>query len=113
MRVKISSLSKNEDFKYLLGGKKISSKYITIFYRKLTKMNPGSLNISFVTKKKLGNAIKRNKIKRRLKNIINEAVKNMIIKCNYSYLVIAKPTMLNNEYKNIKETLFQSLKEIR
>ena len=65
MRVKISSLSKNEDFKYLLGGKKISSKYITIFYRKLTKMNPGSLNISFVTKKKLGNAIIRNKIKRR------------------------------------------------
>ena len=113
MRVKISSLSKNEDFKYLLGGKKISSKYITIFYRKLTKMNPGSLNISFVTKKKLGNAVKRNKIKRRLKNIINEAIKNMTIKCNYSYLVIAKPTMLNNEYKNIKETLFQSLKEIR
>ena len=37
----------------------------------------------------------------------------MAIKCNYSYLVIAKPTMLNNEYKNIKETLFQSLKEIR
>ena len=39
--------------------------------------------------------------------------KNMTIKYNYSYLVIAKPTMLNNEYKNIKETLFQSLKEIR
>ena len=53
MRIKISSLSKNEDFKYILGGKKISSKYITIFYRKLTKMNPGSLNISFVTKKKI------------------------------------------------------------
>ena len=64
-------------------------------------------------KKKLGNAVKRNKIKRRLKNIISDAIKNMTIKCNYSYLVIAKPTMLNNEYKNIKETLFQSLKEIR
>ena len=46
-------------------------------------------------------------------NIINEAIKNMTIKCNNSYLVIAKPTMLNNEYKNIKETLFQSLKEIK
>ena len=71
------------------------------------------LNISFVTKKKLGNAVKRNKIKRRLKNIIIEAIKNMAIKCNYSYLVIAKPTMLNNEYINIKKTLFQSLKKIR
>ena len=113
MKVKISSLSKNEDFKYLLGGKKISSKYITIFYRKLAKMNPGSLNISFITKKKLGNAIIRNKIKRRLRNIMNDAVKKISINLNYSFLVIAKSSMLNNEYKNIKETLFQDLEKIK
>ena len=113
MKSKILALSKNEDFKNLLQKKKVSNKYVTIFYGILDNKNIEKLNISFVTKKKLGNAIKRNKIKRRLKNIINEAVKNMTIKFNYSYLVIAKPTMLNNEYKNIKETLFQSLKEIR
>ena len=113
MKSKILALSKNEDFKNLLKNKKASNKYVTIFYGILDNKNIEKLNISFVTKKKLGNAIKRNKIKRRLKNIINEAVKNMTIKCNYSYLVIAKPTMLNNKYKNIKEKLFQSLKEIR
>ena len=113
MKSKILALSKNEDFKNLLQKKKTSNKYVTIFYGILDNKNIEKLNISFVTKKKLGNAVKRNKIKRRLKNIINEAVKNMTIKFNYSYLVIAKPTMLNNEYKNIKETLFQSLKEIR
>ena len=67
----------------------------------------------FVTKKKIGNAVKRNKIKRRLRNIINDAVKKISIKFSYSYLVIAKPTMLNNEYTNIKETLIQSLKKIK
>ena len=113
MKSKILALSKNEDFKNLLQKKKASNKYVSIFYGILDNKDIKKLNISFVTKKKLGNAIKRNKIKRRLKNIINEAVKNMTIKCNYSYLVIAKPAMLNNEYKNIKETLFQSLKEIR
>ena len=113
MKSKIFALSKNEDFKSLLQKKKISNNYVTIFYGILNNKNINNLNISFVAKKKIGNAVKRNKIKRRLKNIINEAVKNMTIKCNYSYLVIAKPTMLNNEYKNIKETLFQSLKEIR
>ena len=113
MKSKILALSKNEDFKNLLQKKKVSNKYVTIFYGILDNKNIEKLNISFVTKKKLGNAIKRNKIKRRLKNIINEAIKNMTIKCNYSYLVIAKPTMLNNDYKNIKETLFQSLKEIK
>ena len=113
MKSKILALSKNEDFKNLLQKKKVSNKYVTIFYGILNNKNIEKLNISFVTKKKLGNAVKRNKIKRRLKNIINEAIKNMTIKCNYSYLVIAKPTMLNNDYKNIKETLFQSLKAIR
>ena len=113
MKSKIFALSKNEDFKSLLQKKKISNNYVTIFYGILNNKDIKKLNISFVTKKKLGNAVKRNKIKRRLKNIINEAIKNMIVKYNYSYLVIAKPTMLNNEYKNIKETLFQSLKEIR
>ncbi|MBD1149753.1 ribonuclease P protein component, partial [Pelagibacterales bacterium SAG-MED27] len=71
------------------------------------------LNISFVTKKKIGNAVKRNKIKRRLRNIVNEAVKKVSLKFSYSYLVIAKSTMLNNEYKNIKETLFQDLEKIK
>ena len=64
-------------------------------------------------KKKIGNAVKRNKIKRRLRNIVNDAVKKISIKFNYSYLVIAKSTMLNNEYKNIKETLFQDLEKIK
>ena len=85
MKSKILALSKNEDFKNLLQKKKVSNKYVTIFYGILDNKNIEKLNISFVTKKKLGNAIKRNKIKRRLKNIINEAVKNMTIKFNYSY----------------------------
>ena len=63
--------------------------------------------------KKIGIAVKRNKIKRRLRNIFNEAIKKISIKFNYSYLVIAKPTMLNNEYTKIKEILFQDLKKIK
>ena len=66
-----------------------------------------------MTKKKIGNAIKRNKIKRRLRNILNDAVKNISLKFEYSYLVIAKPTMLNNEYTIIKETLFKDLERIQ
>ena len=44
---------------------------------------------------------------------MNDAIKKIPLKLNYSYLVIAKPTMLNNEYANIKETLFQDFKKIR
>ena len=74
--------------------------------------NKNKINISFVTKKKIGNAVKRNKIKRRLRNIVNDAVKKVSLKFNYSYLVIAKPTMLNNEYTIIKETLFRDFERV-
>ena len=83
MKSKILALSKNEEFKKLLN------------------------------KKKIGNAVKRNKIKRRLRNIMNDASKEISINLNYSYLVIAKPTMLNNEFKKIKETLFQEFIKIK
>ena len=113
MKSKILALSKNEDFKNLLKKKKISNKYVNIFFGVLSNKKIANLNISFVTKKKIGNAVKRNKIKRQLKNIINDAIKKISINFNYSYLVIAKPTMLNNEYKTIKETLFRDLERIR
>ena len=66
-----------------------------------------------MTKKKIGNAVKRNKIKRRLRNIMNEAVKKIEINFDYSFLVIAKSSMIDSEYKIIKETLFQDFEKIK
>tara|TARA_B000000477_G_scaffold16497_1_gene14022 strand:+ start:200 stop:541 length:342 start_codon:yes stop_codon:yes gene_type:complete len=113
MKSKIVALSKNEEFKGLLNKKKISNKYVTIFFGELINKDNKKLNISFVTKKKIGNAVRRNKIKRRLKSIMNDAVKKISINFNYSFLVIAKSSMLNNEYKIIKKTLFQDLERIK
>ena len=113
MKSKILALSKNEEFRTLLKSKKASNKYVTIFFGNLNKRSKDNLNISFVTKKKIGNAVKRNKIKRRLRNIMNDAYKKISINLNYSYLVIAKSTMLNNEFKKIKETLFLEFKKIK
>ena len=113
MKSKIVALSKNQDFKNLLKERKISNKYLTIYFGKLSNKDNKKLNISFVAKKKLGNAVHRNKIKRRLRNIINEAVKKISLNFNYSYLVIAKITMLNNKYTIIKDTLFADFKRIK
>ena len=114
MKSRIVALSKNEDFKNLLKKKKVSNKYITLFFGPLENKNIKKLNISFVAKKKLiRSAVRRNKTKRRLRNIMNDAVKKISINLNYSYLVIAKITMLNNEYTIIKDTLFQDIKKIK
>ena len=58
--------------KEIIKKKKVSNKYVTIFFGNLNDKNKSKLNISFVAKKKLGNAVKRNKIKRRVREIFRK-----------------------------------------
>lgn len=113
MKNKISSLSKNEDFKSLLTGKKITNKYLTIFFKKLSSKNNKKLNISFVTQKKIGNAVKRNKIKRQLRNIMIEALKKMDLNLSYSYLLISKKNIFDDEFQSIKKTIINDFGKIK
>ena len=63
MKSKILALSKNEEFKSLLKKKKISNKYVTIFFGKLPHKENKKLNISFSVKKKLEMQLKEIKLK--------------------------------------------------
>ena len=58
-------------------------------------------------------SVKRNKIKRRLKNMTNDAVKKNSINFNYSYLVVAKNAVFSDDYTNIKKTLFSDFERIK
>ena len=61
MKSKILALSKNEEFKNLLNKKRLSNKYVTVFFGVLENKNNKRLNISFVTKKKLVMPLKETK----------------------------------------------------
>ena len=114
MRNKIISLKNNEDFKNILKGHKLSNKYFVMFYKKLLKKNSNNLNISIVTKKKLGTAVKRNLCKRRFKSLVNEAVKKISLNFNYSYLILAKDNALKKDtFDDLKKTMFAEFNKIR
>ena len=113
MKSKIVSLSKNSEFLSLLNGNKIANKYSTIFFKKLKNKNYKCLNVSFVAKKKIGNAVIRNKIKRRLKNIMNGIIKEKQISFDYCYLFLAKKNVFDDDFKKIKGILAADLKKIK
>ena len=113
MKSQISSLNKQKDFKSIIKGKKINNQYLTIFFRKLSDKSNKNLNISFVTQKKLGNAVKRNKVKRVLRQIMMQILKISKIDLNYSYLFIAKKTIINANFFDIKETILKDYKKIK
>ena len=108
MKVKISSLSKSVEFKSLINGKKINNKYLTIFFKKLSGKSNKFLNISFVAQKKIGNAVKRNRIKRKLKSTVQKLVKmNNLINLNYTYIIFGKEKV----YVEYHDTLFEKMKK--
>ena len=114
MSKKIVSLSKNQDFKTLLEGKKFSNKYVTVFFKELINKSKNKLYISFVAKKKLGNAVKRNFCRRRFKNIINDAVKKISLNFNYSYLILAKGNALKKDsFDDLKKTIFTEFNKVQ
>ena len=94
----------------LLKKKKINTKYFSIYFNKNTNnfdKNKKLLNISFVMKKKIGNAVKRNKIKRKLKAAVVKVIKEkQPINLNYTYVVFGR----NNVYKDKFQLVFNEIK---
>ena len=80
--VKLESLKKSYQFKRTLKEKKIHSEYFSIFATRnfFKPKNKANLIISFVMKKKIGKAVKRNKIRRKLKAIVQKLLKKK--RCN-------------------------------
>ena len=114
MKTKIVALKKNEDFKSLLKGRKLSNKYFVMFYKKLLKKDYNNLNISIVAKKKLGNAVQRNFCKRRFKSLVNEMINKTSLNFNYSYLILAKDNSLKKDsFEDLKKTIFTEFNKVR
>ena len=91
--VKLESLKKSYQFKQTLKGKKIYSQFFSIFAAKnfYKPKHKEDLIVSFVMKKKIGNAVKRNKIRRKLKAIVHKLLKKRgAINRDYTYIVFGK-----------------------
>ena len=107
--IKFKSLNQSKDFIKILKKKKINTKYFTIYFDKDLKNGFNKyLNISFVMKKNVGNAVTRNKIKRKLKYAVQKILgEKGIIDLNYTYVIFGK----NNVYKDKFEYVFKEVNE--
>ena len=105
--IKLKNLKSDFQFKRLLSQKKIHTNYFSVYFGKnLTKENNNKLNISFIMKKKVGNSVVRNKIKRRLRSVIQKKLKNKkFIDINYSYIIFGKPKAFTEKYSIISDEL--------
>ena len=104
--VRLESLKKSNQFKKVLKEKKIHTEYFSIFAAKnfFKPKYKSNILISFVMKKKIGNAVKRNKIRRKLKANVQKLLKKKgAINRDYTYIVFGK----SNAYAQKQNVLLQ------
>ena len=105
--IKLKNLKSDFQFKRLLSQKKIHTNYFSVYFGKnLTNENNKKLNISFIMKKKVGNSVVRNKIKRRLRSALQKKLKNnKSIDINYSYIIFGKLKTFTEKYSKISDEM--------
>ena len=111
--IKFRSLNQNKEFLKVLKKKRINTKYFTVYFDKSSKSFKNGfnkyLNISFVMKKNIGNAVARNKIKRKLKYAVQKILKEKrIIDLSYTYVIFGK----NNVYKDKFSLVLNEINEM-
>ena len=114
--VQLESLKKSNQFKRALKEKKIHTNYFSIFAAKnfYKPKSKNTLLISFVMKKKIGNAVKRNKIRRKLKAIVQKLLKKRgAINKDYTYIVFGKSNAYAEKQSTLMPAMIKSFNKIK
>ena len=112
--IKFKSLNRSKDFLKILKKKKLNTKYYTIYFDKNSKNLNKYLNISFVMKKKIGNAVTRNKIKRKLKYAVQKiARESKLIDLHYTYVIFGKNNVYKDKFENVLNEVNETFKKIK
>ena len=114
--VKLESLKKSNQFKKVLKQKKLHTDYFSLFAAKnfYKPKNKSDLLISFVMKKKIGNAVKRNRIRRKLKAIVHKLLKKRgAISKDYTYIVFGKSNAYAEKQSVLMLAMIKCFKKIK
>ena len=107
MLSKENRLTKNKYFQYIYKkGEKVSSANITVVFAP-TKLKP--IKIGITVNNKIGDAVVRNKVKRRLRAILRSLLKDLNQK--YNYVIVVRPSIINLDFLEIRKELKYVLKK--
>ena len=116
--IKFKSLNSSKDFLRIFKKKKLNTKYFIIYFdknlRNFKKDIDKYLNVSFIMKKNIGNAVTRNKIKRKLKYAVQKISKQkQVIDLNYTYVIIGKNNVYKDKFANVLDEVNETFKKIK
>ena len=107
---KIDKITKRSDYLRASKSKYFrSNSFIIQFYNRVDDLEP---RYGVTATKKIGNAIKRNKAKRRIRNLVKDLLPKYG-KSGYDYVFIAKENLINEDWEVLKEESTSVLKDLK
>lgn len=104
MLKRINRLKKRYQFNYVYkSGEHFSAEHIVLYYASSKTKN---IKVGFAVTKKVGHAVVRNKIRRRLREIVNTSIPKL--NHNYNIIVVAKDNITSASFNELK-TEFEKL----
>ena len=106
--MKLQRLKKRKDFilSNKFGEKYFSKNFILQKYTNSDKKKTG-LKFGFTATKKIGNAVTRNRVKRRMRSLIASCLQNdtPVFDDNSSYVLVAKTPLIKASFINLKDEI--------
>lgn len=102
---KINILKENKDFERIIHTCKYKKNFLYVVY--VEKIKESIYHFGISVPKKIGNAVVRNKIKRQIKNILDEKT----YQNNFNCIIIVRKEILNYSFENRRKILFSLLEK--
>ena len=107
---KTNIVKENKDFNMIINNKKsVKNKNFIIYYKE--NINTKNYRFGISVGKKIGNAVIRNKYKRKLRNIIDNNKKLYAKKLDY--IIIVRKNCLDLSFEEIEKSFILLIKKIR
>ncbi len=108
----MKSIRKNRQFKqFKEDGKRYNKRFFSLVVVKNNDYDKTDFGLAVITSKKIGNAVKRNKIRRWIKEYFRR-IENFI-PFNINYLIVTKPGIFEYGRDNILKDIKNGIEKIR
>jgi len=88
-------------------GQKLKNKYFVLYYNKVS----GDPKFGIAVGKKVGNAVTRNKYKRKLRAIVD--YNKLLFPKNYNYIIIVRKECLELSHQDLNDNLVELIEKVK
>ena len=89
-------------------GSVLKNKYFVLYYNKVSE---GDLKFGIAVGKKVGNAVVRNRYKRKIRSIVDN--NKLLFQKGYNYIIIVKKESLSLDHQSLNDNLVQLIEKVK